>query len=352
MNEDDARKRDRVNRTPTDEGDGAVSGTVFVTAPRLGQSGVRALDAAGFRIIYLPEGGGADDVERIMADAPIDAVISRTVELSRKAIDSCPTLRVITKHGVGTGNIDVAAATARGIPVFTTPGANAQSVAELTIALMFAAARRVAWMDAEIRQGRWSRVQDGRELAGATLGLLGAGQIGQRVARIAAATGMRVTAFDPGFGLDAPIPELTMLASLEELLESADVLSIHVPLTERTRGLIGATQLRQLPADAILVNTARGEIVDEPALVAALSDGHLFAAGLDTTWAEPIEADSPLLGCPNVVLTPHVGGSTPAALEAMALKAAENVAGYLDHRTPDARSCVNPETLTTERSTT
>ncbi|MBF4459764.1 hydroxyacid dehydrogenase [Pseudoclavibacter sp. VKM Ac-2867] len=328
-----------------------MSATVFVTAPRLGESGVRALAESGSRVIYLPEGGGRAEVEEILAREAVDAVISRTVELSAGAIESCPSLRVITKHGVGVGNIDVEAATRRDIPVLTTPGANAQSVAELTIALMFTAARRVSWMDAEIRQGRWSRAQDGRQLAGATLGLVGAGQIGQRVARTAAATGMRVLAFDPGFGLDAPSPELTMVGSLEELLGQADVLSLHVPLSERTRGLIGAAQLALLPTDAIVLNTARGEIVDEPALVDALRSGRLFAAGLDTTWAEPIEPGNPLLTCPNVVITPHVGGSTPAALEAMALAAARNVLGYLDGAIPDVRSCVNPTTLSAERST-
>ncbi|WP_424467001.1 hydroxyacid dehydrogenase [Pseudoclavibacter helvolus] len=329
-----------------------MSVTVFVTAPRLGRAGVQALEGAGARVLYLPDGGGSAEVEQIMSSEPIDAVISRTVELSARAIESCPTLRVITKHGVGVGNIDVAAATARSIPVFTTPGANAQSVAELTIALMFNAARRVSWMHAELREGRWSRAQDGRQLAGATLGLVGAGQIGQRVARIAAATGMRVVAFDPGFGLASPTPELSMTASLDELLEQADVLSLHVPLGDRTRGLIGARQLALLPAGAIVLNTARGEIVDEPALVDALRSGHLFAAGLDTTWSEPIAPESQLLTCPNVVLTPHVGGSTPAALDAMASAAAENILGYLDGRAPNPRACVNPETLTIERSTT
>ena len=327
-----------------------MSGTVFVTAPRLGEAGVRALRESGSRVIYLPEGGGRAEVEEIMAREAVDAVISRTVELSAAAITSCPTLRVVTKHGVGVGNIDVAAATARGIPVFTTPGANAQSVAELTIALMFGAARRVAWMDAEIRQGRWSRAQDGRQLAGATLGLVGAGQIGQRVARVAAATGMRVLAFDPGFGLNSPVQEVTMVGSLDELLRQADVLSLHVPLSERTRGLIGAEQLALLPADAIVLNTARGEIIDEPALIDALRSGQVFAAGLDTTWTEPMEQGNPLLECRNVVVTPHVGGSTPAALEAMALAAAQNVLGYLQGALPDARSCVNPATLSTERS--
>lgn len=138
--------------------------TVLVTAPRLAPAGVRLLEAAGARILYLADANGANDageVARTLAAEPVDAVISRTVALSGAAIAACPTLKVISKHGVGVSNIDVQAATARGIPVYVTPGANAQSVAELTLGLMFAAARRVTWMDRELHAGRWSRAQDG-----------------------------------------------------------------------------------------------------------------------------------------------------------------------------------------------
>jgi D-3-phosphoglycerate dehydrogenase len=280
-----------------------------------------------------------------MAAQPVDAVISRTVDLTAKAIDSCPTLRVVSKHGVGVPNIDVAACTRRGIPVYVTPGANAQSVAELTIGLMIAAARKVSWMDREIREGRWPRVQDGLELQGRMLGLVGFGQIGQRVARTAVAIGMRVSAFDPVLTGPSPVDGVTLVGSLDDLLAATDVLSLHVPLTPKTRAMIGAAQLARLRKGAVLVNTARGEVVDEPALIDAMRSGQVFAAGLDTTAEEPITRENPLLALPNVVLTPHVGGSTPGALAAMARGAAENVINSLEGRPVDPASCVNPEVL-------
>ena len=320
--------------------------TVFVTAPRLAPAGLQRLQAAHCRVLYLQDGGGEAEVAAVLARESVDAVISRTATLSAAAIAACPTLKVISKHGVGVSNIDVAAASQRGIPVYVTPGANAQSVAEMTLGLMFAAARRIAWMDAELRAGRWSRAQDGLELSGRTLGLLGFGQVGQRVARVALALGMQVVAFDPAC---APGPGavagVRMLGSVDELLPLSDVLSLHVPLNARTRHLLDAGRIAQLPRGALLINTARGEVVDEAALIAALRSGHLAAAGLDTMAEEPLPAGHALAALDNVVLTPHVGGSTPAALAAMAGTAAANVLGWLQGSPADPSHCVNPEVL-------
>lgn len=320
--------------------------TVFVTAPRLAPAGLQRLQAAHCRVLYLQDGGGEAEVAAVLARESVDAVISRTATLSAAAIAACPTLKVISKHGVGVSNIDVAAASQRGIPVYVTPGANAQSVAEMTLGLMFAAARRIAWMDAELRAGRWSRAQDGLELSGRTLGLLGFGQVGQRVARVALALGMQVVAFDPAC---APGPGavagVRMLGSVDELLPLSDVLSLHVPLNARTRHLLDAGRIALLPRGALLVNTARGEVVDEAALIHALRSGHLAAAGLDTMAEEPLPAGHALAALDNVVLTPHVGGSTPAALAAMAGMAAANVLGWLQGSPADPSHCVNPEVL-------
>lgn len=318
---------------------------IFVTAAKLHADGVKLIEAAQREIIYLGSAATTDGVDRIMAAEDIEAVISRTAELSEKAIMACPNLKVISKHGVGVSNINVAAATKRGIPVYVTPGANAQSVAEMAIGLLFSAARKIAWMDHELHAGRWARVQDGVELHGKTIGLVGFGQIGQKLAGICLAVGMHVVAFDPAFGSASPMAGVRMLASLEELLPLSDVLSLHIPLTSRTRGLIGQTQLSLLRDGAILINTARGEIVDEPALIERLRAGKLFAAGLDTMAVEPLPADSPLLSLANVVLTPHVGGSTPAALAGMASGAARNVLGFLGGNPPPKAFCVNPEVL-------
>ena len=319
--------------------------TILVTAPKLAAAGMDYLKKAGCRVLLLEGTKDAAEVEQLLASNEVHGVISRTVDLTAKAVAASPHLKVISKHGVGVSNIDVAAASARGIPVFVTPGANAASVAEMTVALMLAAARRVCWMDREIRDGRWSRVQDGLQLSGRTLGLVGFGQIGQRVARVALSLGMKVIAYDPAAPAESPLLGVSLMDSLDSLLLRANVLSLHIPLNAHTRHLIDARTLALLPAGAILINTARGEVVDEAALIDALDSGRLFAAGLDTTAHEPIKADSPLLNLPNVVLTPHVGGSTPSALDAMALGAATHVLGFLQGNQPAERACVNPQVL-------
>jgi D-3-phosphoglycerate dehydrogenase / 2-oxoglutarate reductase len=326
-----------------------VSYTIFVTAPSLHPDGVAILERAGCRLVHLDKEADEADVERIMSTNRIDAVISRTAPLSAAAIASCPTLKVISKHGVGVSNIDVAAASERGIPVYVTPGANAQSVAEMALGLMLTAARRIAWMDAELKAGNWPRVQDGIELSGRTLGLVGFGQIGQKLAKACLALGMKVRAFDPAIGLVSPMDGVEMAGSLDALLPYSNVLSLHVPLNAHTRAIIDEDALSKLPDSAILINTARGEVVDEPALIAALESRRLFAAGLDTTAQEPISAESALLRLSNVVLTPHVGGSTPAALAGMAVGAANNVLGFLTDHPPPVASCVNPATLSPAR---
>ena len=322
--------------------------TIFVTAPKLAQAGVDVLQAAGARIIYLSSADDVQAVRHTMATEPVDAVISHTVASDAEAIVSCPTLKVVSKHGVGVSNIDVAACTERGIPVYVTPGANAQSVAEMTLGLLFAASRRIHWMDSELRAGRWSRAQDGLELQGRTLGLVGFGQVGQRVAAACLAIGMRVQAYDPALqGKPSPLPGVTLWSDLDDMLPHCDVISLHVPLNTHTRNLIDAARLARLPKQAVLINTARGEVVDEDALIRALQNGQLYAAGLDTMAVEPLPADSPLAALPNVVLTPHVGGSTPAALAAMASGAARNVLGWLNGQPVDASACVNAQVLKT-----
>lgn len=319
--------------------------TILVTAPKLGAAGTAKLEAAGCRVLYLTGTKDAAEVAAILAAEPVDAVISRTYDLPEAAMRACPTLKVVTKHGVGVSNIDLPGATRLGIPVYVTPGANSQSVAELAIGLMLAAARRIAWMDHEVKAGRWSRAQDGQQLAGRTLGLVGFGQIGQRTAAIAMAMGMKAVAYDPALAGPSPLAGVEIVPTLEDLLPRANVLSLHVPLTDRTRGMIGRAQFERMPPRAILVNTARGPVVNEPDLVAALRDGLLHGAGLDTTMEEPLPPGSPLLGLANVVITPHVGASTPDALEAVSAIAADNVLGYLGGRPPDPAWCFNPEVL-------
>lgn len=326
-----------------------MSWRILMTAPTLGAGGQHALAEAGCEVHYLRDSQEAAEVEKIMARIPFDAVISRTVALSRRAITACPTLKVICKHGVGVTNIDIDAATEHNIPVLTTPGTNAQSVAELTVGLMLNAARRISWYQQEIEAGRWTRNGGGIELSGKTLGLVGFGEIGQRVARIAGAIGMRVCFYDPAIEEPQTMLPGEQVSSLDSLLTQSHVISLHCPVNAATRQMLNSRTLALLPAGALIINTARGELVDEAALDAALRDGQLFAAGLDTVASEPLPADHPFRSLNNLLLTPHIGGSTPEALDAVALMAARQCLDFLEGHAVNPVTCVN-RTVLKERS--
>ena len=256
-----------------------------------------------------------------------DAVIVRSsTRITAESLSRADRLRIIGRAGVGVDNIDVAAATARGIAVLNAPAGNTISAAELTLALLLALVRRLPAADRSMKAGEWDRKSfRGTELNGKTLGLVGAGRIGGEVARRARAFGMRVVAYDPFLTEErAQALELERLP-LDDVLERADVLSLHVPLTEATANLIGAAQLARMKPGAYLVNAARGGVVDEAALYRALVDGHLAGAALDVFAEEPLPADHPLRSLSNVVLTPHLGAQTAEAQELVAIEIAEAV---------------------------
>jgi D-3-phosphoglycerate dehydrogenase len=313
--------------------------TVLVTAPSLASEGAALLESAGCRTLYLK--GEDGELARLMASEPIDAVISRTVNLDGAAIASCPTLKVISKHGAGVNNIDVASATRLGIPVFYTGGANAQSVAELTLGMALAIARDIPLHDRSLHDGGWTRSRIGIELSGRVLGVIGLGQIGSRVAALATAFGMQVLVYDPHIRNRG----YAAVDRLDEFVTMIDLLTLHCPLTEETRGMIGAAELAALPPSGIVLNTARGEIVDEQALVSALSEGRLRGAGLDGFSVEPLPPGHPFLSLPNVLLTPHIGGSTQEALGSVASGAAASALAVLRGEPVDPALCVNPTTL-------
>lgn len=228
-------------------------------------------------------------------------------------------LRVLVRFGIGVDNVDLAAARAEGIRVSRTLGATTTSVAELAIGLMLAAARGIPQLDRSVRAGSWTR-HTGVELAGRTLGLIGIGRIGREVASRARALGMDVIGHDP-----AVVHDDVPLVGFDELIARADVVSIHAPLTERTRHLFDARVLSRMRPSSILVNTARGGIVDEAALVTALIDGPLHAAALDSFEREPLGSDSRLRQLSNVILTPHCGASTIEAVERAGVLAVEEL---------------------------
>jgi D-3-phosphoglycerate dehydrogenase len=258
---------------------------------------------------------------------------------------ACPTLKVISKHGAGYDNIDVAAATRLRIPVFYTPGANAQSVAELVFCLAIAVARSVTTHDRSLRAGEWNRAGAGLQLSGRGLGVVGLGNVGRKVARLGSAFGMRVIGFDP-YIRDRPCE---IVDNLNTLLASSEVLTLHVPLTDETRGMIGAQELALLPKDAVVINTARGGVLDEAALAAAIASGKIYGAGFDVFEVEPMPAAHVFRTLPHTVMTPHIGGSTVESLNAVANQCVTNVLTYLNQQLFDSTLCVNPEVLATRR---
>lgn len=249
-----------------------------------------------------------------LADA--DALVVRGhIKVNTAMLDGSPKLRLIVKAGSGTDNIDVKAATARGIEVATTP-ASTTAVAEMAILLLFAVRRHLVNLHAAVRAGDWGAKYRflGGELTGSSLGIVGFGAIGRDVARMASGIGMRVLAFDRSPGhpdKQAAAQRLGVeLVPLDRLLPAADAITLHMPLTAETRHLLGAAELARLRPGAVLVNTARAEIVERDALLAALRDGPLAGAGLDVHYKEPVSADDPLIALPNVVCAPHVGAQT------------------------------------------
>ncbi|MEX0921711.1 MAG: hydroxyacid dehydrogenase [Rhodovibrionaceae bacterium] len=282
------------------------------------------------------------------AIAEASVLVVRTFPTDNALFEAAPGLRAVVKHGSGVDNIDVEEATRRGIQVANTPGgANASSVAEGAVALMLAALRQIRRMDLEVRAGnfdcRWTTVLD--DLSGGTLGIVGLGQIGRNVARICRqGFDMRTVGFDPA--LDAQTMAalgLEKMDTLEELAAEADVISVHVPLSEATRNLVDAAVLRVMKPSAFLVNTARGGVVDETALIAALKEGRIRGAGLDVFEQEPPQADNPLLSMDSVVLSPHVAGVTQASMRGMSMSVADTVAAILGGETP--KTLLNPKVL-------
>ena len=258
-------------------------------------------------------GIGREELLRVVAD--YDAIITRSrTQVDEALLAAATSLKVIGRGGVGVDNIDLEAASRRGVVVLNAPEANNVSAAELAIALMLAASRGVARSDRLIRVGQWDRSFLGREVKGARLGIVGLGRIGSLVARRAQALGMEVGAFDPYISRHrADELHVELFDELGAMLDRSDVLTVHTPLTEETLGIIGSEQLARLPRGSIVVNAARGGIVDEEALACALDQGQLFAAGLDVFRVEPPAPDHPLLGRDDVVFTAHLGANTREA---------------------------------------
>ncbi len=290
---------------------------------------VERLRGAGHDVLY--DAQLVDDAARLhAAAAATDALVVRNrTQVRGELLAALARCRVVGRLGVGLDNIDVAGCEARGMRVIPATGANARSVAEYVIASAMMLLRGAFGSSGEVAAGRWPRqaLSAGRELGGRTLGLVGFGTIGQLSARFARALGMQVIAFDAMMDADHPAfaAGTARCAGLEEVITTADVVSLHVPLVEATRGLFGAARIASMKPGAVLINTARGGIVDEVALAAALRSGHLGGAAIDVFDTEPLPPSPHFAGCPNLLLTPHVAGVTAEANERVSFMIADEL---------------------------
>ena len=298
---------------------------VLVTGVDLAPQAVALLQ--DFEVVYAGKAPNEDDLVRLCKVHQPVAIIVRYGRITRRVMEASGALRVVSKHGTGIDTIDVSAAEDKGIVVKAAAGANAAAVAEHTWALIFASAKDIAGLDQRMRQGHWDKAtHKSLELKGRTLGLVGVGAIGARVAETALALGMRIIAYDP---YAARVSSSIGMVDLDTVITQSDIVSLHCPLTDENRHMINAETLKRMKDGAILVNTARGGLVDEEALAAALASGKLRAAGLDSFEEEPLTPPHRFQQIPNVVLTPHIGGVTSDAYVAMGTGAASNVLAVL-----------------------
>ena len=275
---------------------------------------------------YPTRPSSPDELADRIREGEVVINIRSSSKFTAGVLEACPALRLISIWGTGTDNVDLTAARRQGIRVTNTPGVSAVAVAEHTLALIMAVARRMVHVDGQVRRGLWPRAMV-TQLRGKTLGLIGTGVIGREVARLGAAIGMRVIAWT--FHPEGPIAEWV---AFDDVFRQSDVVSVHVRLSTETQGLIRREHLELMKPEAILINTARGGVVNESDLVQALLADRIAGAGLDVFESEPLPADSPLVGLSNVVLTPHSAGITPEATEAGLALAIENVFSFLAGR--------------------
>jgi D-3-phosphoglycerate dehydrogenase / 2-oxoglutarate reductase len=303
---------------------------IVVTGADLAPQAVQILN--GFEIVYAGKTPDEEGLVGLCQSTQPVGIIVRYGKISARIMDASARLRVISKHGAGIDTIDTAAAAERGIAVKAATGANADAVAEHTWALILACAKSVTQLNARMHEGHWDKAtHKSLELRGRRLGLVGLGAIGRRVAQVGVAMGMRVMAFDP-FASD--VPGGVEVTSLDAVVEGADVLSLHCPLTPENRRMINTDTIGRMRDGAILVNTARGGLVDEPALLAAIASGKLRSAGLDSFETEPMAGAHAFSDVADVVLTPHIGGVTSDAYVSMGTAAARNVLAALEDTAP------------------
>ena len=305
--------------------------------PDKGGEALKILQEFSDNLIFNKLGRPLSEDELIPLLKDCDGYVAGLDYVTEKVICSCPNLKVISRYGAGYDRVDIAAARTNGIPVTNTPGVNAEAVGELALSLMLALARNITYLDRETRSGKWIR-STGIELKGKTLGIMGLGAIGKVVARCAAGLGMTIIAYDPYIDEGYCSNHNIGIRIFDEVIEAADVISLHLPLTDSTRHLIDKDVITRMKPTAILINTSRGGIIDEDAAWHALKEARLGGLGLDAFEIEP-PTDSKLFELDNVVVTPHTGAHTKEATDNMAHAAIKNLIDVLSGK--ECRFIVN-----------
>jgi D-3-phosphoglycerate dehydrogenase len=298
---------------------------ILVTGPDLAPQALALLSDCD--VVFAGKTPTEDDIVALCKAHDPRAIIVRYSKLGAAAMDAAPSLKVISKHGSGTDTIDKLAAAQRGIQVVAAVGANAAAVAEQAMALLLSCAKSVVQLNARMHEGHWDKAtHKSIELEGRCVGVIGLGAIGLRFARIADAMGMKVLGFDP---FAKHLPAHVQPSSLDEIWRQADAISLHCPLTAENAGLIGTASLAACKQGVLIVNTARGGLIDEAALLAAVRSGQVAAAGLDSFAIEPMTLPHPFQGEPRITLSPHIGGVTADAYVKMGVAAANNALAVL-----------------------
>jgi D-3-phosphoglycerate dehydrogenase len=318
---------------------------VLVTGTAVSEQASKPLREAGFEVVFMKMPVDEAALLKAVAEHPVRAVILRgPAPFTPAVFDAAGELKIISKNGAGIDSVDLASANAHGVAVMITEGANADAVAEMSLSLMLALSRELPRYERLLRGGGWKdQGYQVRDFRVRTVGIVGYGQIGSRTARLALACGAKVIVHSRR---RVELPQgMEWEDSLDGLLARADIVSLHTPLTDRTRGLIGAPQLAKMKRGSFVVNTSRGKLIDEPALIAALQSGHLAGAGLDVFAQEPPDPKNPLFAMPNVIVTPHVASSTTGAADRMGAICAQNILHYVGGKVYDERNFVNPQVM-------
>jgi D-3-phosphoglycerate dehydrogenase / 2-oxoglutarate reductase len=316
---------------------------IVITGPAIVDEAMTKLQENGVEVILIPPYTDSEEIASIVGKEEVDGIVVRMGDATETVINASPNLQVITKHGVGVNNIDISAATKRNVPVMITPGANSRSVAEHALAMILALNKRLIPLDTNLRKGKWEKTTfKGTEITGKCLGLIGCGGIGGELIKLIQPFDMKIHIYDPALSKE-DFPEV--VDDINILYQNADIISIHCPLTDTTRNMIGKPQFEAMNSTAILINTARGGIINEDDLAWALENNVIAGAGLDSFATEPPDTNTPLWGAPNLLVSPHVGAVTKESMRNMGMQAAENILSVLQQQEINSACVVNKEVL-------